>query len=204
MDPIVLVIACTFSGLSGALAVTAAYHRRQAAGVRALLQRLEELAETTGAAKPSTQLHENKRRAPTSDLPSSLSAVTADVLAGRTTHVRELLDNEATGHLSLADQAVLRIYAHLREPISPSALAQSLNLSLRSLERGLGMALDCTPRELILAVKMREARRLLTSGELNVTGVAYRLGFSSPSHFSKRFREFFRRSPSDVIARRVA
>lgn len=204
MEPLILVIGCTFAGLSGALAVTAAYHRRQAAGIRALLQRLEELTETTGAATPSTPLDENRRRAPNSNPPSSLSAVTADVLAGRTTHVRELLDNAPMEHLSLADQAILRIYAHLREPISPSGLAQSLNLSLRSLERGLSMALDCTPRELILAVKMREARRLLESGELNVTGVAYRLGFSSPSHFSKRFREFFGRSPSDIIGRRVA
>ncbi len=204
MDPIILLVACTFAGLSGALAVTAAYHRRQAAGVRALLQRLDELAGTTGATIPSTPSHESELTASTSDTSSSLSAATADVLAGKTTHVRELLDNDATGRLSLADQAILRIYTHLEEPISPSALAQSLNVSLRSLERGLSMALDGTPRELILAVKMREARRLLESGELNVTGVAYRLGFSSPSHFSKRFREFFRRPPSDIIPRRVA
>jgi len=171
--------------------------------MRALLDRLERLSELTSADGPREVESEDLGFRPTPNPDSSWSVITADVLAGRTTHVRELLEGGHIQGLPLADQAVVRIYGRIEEPLSPSDLAESLHVSLRSLERGLSLALDCSPRELILAAKMREARRLLQTGELNVTGVAYRLGFSSPSHFSRRFRSFFKQSPSDV-ARRVA
>ena len=192
--------------LAGALAGLLAailFHRRYVAGMRALLDRLERLAEVTSGDGLREVQHRGLDSGPALESDSSLSMITADVLAGRTTHVRELLEGGHFQGLPLADQAVVRIYDRIEEPLSPSDLAESLHVSLRSLERGLSLALDCSPRELILAAKMREARRLLQTGELNVTGVAYRLGFSSPSHFSRRFRSFFKQSPSDV-ARRVA
>lgn len=195
-----------FPVLAGALAgllAAVVLHRRHVAGMRALLDRLEKLAEATSGGSQSTVQSIDGGFGTTSNPDSSLSVITADVLAGRTTHVRELLEGGHVRGLPLADQAVVQIYDRIDRPLSPSDLAESLHVSLRSLERGLSLALDCSPRELILAAKMREARRLLQTGELNVTGVAYRLGFSSPSHFSRRFRSFFKQSPSDVV-RRVA
>jgi len=195
-----------FPVLAGALAgllVAVLVHRRYVEGMRALLDRLERLAEVTSADGPGAPQERDLDIGPIPNSDSSLSVITGDVLAGRTTHVRELLEGGHFQGLPLADQAVVRIYDRIEEPLSPSDLAESLHVSLRSLERGLSLALDCSPRELILAAKMREARRLLQTGELNVTGVSYRLGFSSPSHFSRRFRSFFKQSPSDA-ARRVA
>ncbi|HHQ48554.1 MAG TPA: AraC family transcriptional regulator [Acidobacteria bacterium] len=198
-----VVLLSLLAGVAGGLLAAALYHRRQVASMRSLLQRLEELSQAAGQGEPPTGQGEQSPPATMSGVGTSLSVVTGDVLAGQTTHVKDLIEGGTVQGLPLADQAIVQIYARLEEPISASDLARSLNVSLRSLERGLSLALDCTPRELILAVKMREARRLLESGELNVTGVSYRLGFSSPSHFSRRFREFFKRPPSEV-ARRVA
>jgi len=191
------------AGVLGGLLAAALYHRRQVSSMRSLLERLEELSQA--AVHDASRAGEGDVAAPAtiSSADSSFSILTGDVLAGRTTHVRQLIEGGSVQGLPLGDQAIVQIFARIEEPLPPSDLAQSLNVSLRSLERGLSLSLNCSPRELILAVKMREARRLLESGELNVTGVAYRLGFSSPSHFSRRFREFFKRSPSDV-ARRVA
>jgi len=203
MTSATLILLCILAGVLGGMTAAAMYHSRQVAAMRALFARLEEVAKTAERTSSSAEEPGDAFPGTAPAGESSLSAATADVLAGQTTHIRELLENGAARGLPLADQAIVRILAHLEDPLSPSDVAQSLNVSLRSLERGLSLALDCTPRELILAVKMREARRLLDSGELNVTGVAYHLGFSSPSHFSRRFREFFRRSPSEA-ARRVA
>ncbi len=132
---------------------------------------------------------------------SSAGKLTRDVLAGRTTHIHRLVEQGAVKGLPLADQAIIVVHAHLKENLLPAELARELNVSLRSLERGLSLALDCTPQELILAIKMREARRLLECGEFNVTGVAARLGFSSPSHFSRRFRAFYKVPPSAFVRR---
>ena len=40
---------------------------------------------------------------------------------------------------------------------------------------------------------------VLLAGNLRVTEVAYRLGFSSPAHFSTRFRSFYRCAPSSYL-----
>ena len=98
--------------------------------------------------------------------------------------------------MSLADQAIVKIHQHLDDGYRPAQLADDLHISLRTLERGLADLFDCSPSQLITAMKMREARRLLVTREYRVNEVASRLGFSSPFYFSRRFRTFFGVSPS--------
>ncbi len=203
METAVLVAVCILAGVVGGAAAAILYNRRELSQMRELLRRLEEQA-ARASERPETREQAQGAESPPSpaaEEEGSLSAVTADVLAGHTEQVEAILASGDTRGLSLADQAIVQIYARLEEPLSPSDVARSLNVSLRSLQRGLSMSLGCTPRQLILAVKMREARRLLETGELNVTGVAYRLGFSSPSHFSRRFTRFYRRPPSELSPR---
>lgn len=125
----------------------------------------------------------------------------ADVLHGRTTFVRRLLEGESRGDLRQEEQAILAIYENIRETYSPTALSEDLCISLRTLERVLLQELGCSPRELIIAVKMREALRLMREEGLSVTASSYRLGFSSPSHFSRRFKAFYRKPPSQMADR---
>jgi len=189
--------------LAGVISTVVLLKRRHTAKVTALLGRLGELEELVDRAAGEGEPGQLATDSSYESGVFTLEQLTADVLAGRTSRVHQLIEEGAVQGLPLADQAIVRIHAHLEENLTPAELARELNVSLRSLERGLAFSLDCTPRELILALKMREARRLLESGELNVTGVAYRLGFSSPSHFSRRFRAFFKVPPSE-IARRAA
>jgi len=127
---------------------------------------------------------------------------TADILHGRTTYVQRLIDGERKLDLRQEEQAIIAIYDHITATYSPAMLADDLHISLRTLERGISLALGCSPRKLIVAVKMREAYRLLSEEKLSVTAVSYRLGFSSPSHFSRRFKTFYRISPSEVLQHR--
>jgi AraC-like DNA-binding protein len=46
---------------------------------------------------------------------------------------------------------------------------------------------------------MRQARKMLRDGRHQVQEVAMRLGFASPSHMSRRFKSFYRVSPSEMI-----
>ena len=126
---------------------------------------------------------------------SLIEVYSADVLAGQSSHVAKLISG-ATGPMGLADQAVVSIYRHLEEPIRPSDLADDLCVSLRTLERGLVCSLDCTPSQLIFTIKMREARRLIVSGQMRVGEVAHCLAFSDAAHLSRRYRKFYRCPPS--------
>jgi transcriptional regulator GlxA family with amidase domain len=163
------------------------------------MARLDELEAEVGAAGP-----DGGPLAEAVDEVRSGRHPTADVLAGRTTYVRRLVDGEDGSALGLADQAIVAVHRRLEEAVQPADIADELCVSLRTLERGLATVLDCTPRQLILAMKMREARRLLETEDLTVSEVAYRLGFSSPGHFSRRFSAFYREPPSAVRSRAAA
>jgi len=104
----------------------------------------------------------------------------------------------ATG---LAGRALAFVRGHLKESISVTRLARELGVSPRTLQRELKTTLQCSPRDAILAVKMRAARRMLESGELRVSEVAYRVGFETPFHFSRRFKQHFGHPPSALIDR---
>jgi len=98
-------------------------------------------------------------------------------------------------------RATLFVYDRMDQPITPTDLADDLNLSLRSVQRALSATLNCTPRELILAVKMREGKRLLLDEDCRVQEASRAVGFDDPFHFSRRFKAYYRMSPSEMQAR---
>ena len=95
-------------------------------------------------------------------------------------------------------RATLYLYEHLDQPMTPADLADGLNSSLRSVQRALSGSLGCTPRELILAIKMREAKRMLIEGDCRVQEAASAVGFDDPFHFSRRFKTYYRLSPTEM------
>lgn len=99
---------------------------------------------------------------------------------------------------SLCSQAIAFIVQHLRQPMTPHEVASGVHVSLRTLQRAVSTSLGCTPSELITAVRMREAQRLLAREGTLVKDVAFRLGFSSVSHFSRSFKNYFRVPPSEL------
>ncbi len=122
----------------------------------------------------------------------------ADVLAGQSSYVARLV-SQAERPTDLAGQAVACVYRQIENPIRPSDLADALFVSLRTLQRGLANSLDCTPNQLILTIKMREARRLIASGQMRVGEVAHRLAFADASHLSRSYRKFYRCPPSQHL-----
>jgi AraC-like DNA-binding protein len=123
-----------------------------------------------------------------------------DPLSGRTTEVRLLVSGSKLTDV-LADEAIVWISNHLQTKLAPSDAAQGLGVSLRTLERGVAEALNCSPSWLILALKMREARWLITSGEMQISQAAKHLGFNTPQHFSRRFKAFFHKTPSQMVSK---
>jgi AraC-like DNA-binding protein len=98
---------------------------------------------------------------------------------------------------ALAEMALAYVKLHVSENLSVTDLAAALHMSSRTLQRGFKRALNCTPRELLLAVRMTEAKRLLKAGVHRVGEVGYQVGFEDPAHFSRRFKAYFQCTPSD-------
>jgi AraC family transcriptional regulator, glycine betaine-responsive activator len=83
----------------------------------------------------------------------------------------------------------------LEDPFSPSVLAKQAGLSTRQLERLFRRYLDRSPKRYYLELRLKKARSLLLQTDMSVINVALACGFSSPSHFSKCYRNFYGRTP---------
>ena len=161
----------------------------------ALIARVEELERTLAPGAIAGQVP----TAPETEQPAVESELfSSDALAGWTSHVGRMLAEESdpTG---LAEQAVVAVYRRIEDPVRPSDIADELSVSLRTLERGLERSLDCSPSDLILTVKMREARRMLATGRFRVGEIAHHLAFADAAHFSRRYRKFYSCPPSQHV-----
>jgi AraC-like DNA-binding protein len=78
-------------------------------------------------------------------------------------------------------------------------LAQMLGISARTLDRHLQNE-NCGFRVLSTQVRDARARTLLVEGELSVSQIAYKLGFTDVANFSRAFRRANGVSPSDFRA----
>lgn len=83
----------------------------------------------------------------------------------------------------------------LEEPDSPSKLASKVGVSTRQLERLFRRYLDRSPKRYYMELRLQKARNLLLQTDMTVINVALACGFSSPSHFSKCYRNHFSNTP---------
>ena len=83
----------------------------------------------------------------------------------------------------------------LEEPDSPSKLASQVGVSTRQLERLFRRYLNRSPKRYYMELRLYKARNLLLQTDMTVINVALACGFSSPSHFSKCYRNHFSNTP---------
>lgn len=58
-----------------------------------------------------------------------------------------------------------------------------------------------TPVEIIRDVRVKLARKLLTTTDKTVSEIAYEVGFATPAYFSKCYKDAYGESPSDLRRR---
>ncbi len=88
--------------------------------------------------------------------------------------------------------------AAIEEPVSHEALANYAGVSLRQLERLCHAELSTSVGEVYMALRLDRALELLRSTGLSVTEVAMACGFRGTAHFSRRFKQRHRRTPSSI------
>lgn len=80
---------------------------------------------------------------------------------------------------------------------SQSQLAAAVGLSERQLERLFRKYLDTTPSRYARDYRLRRGRDLLRQTTMNVIDVAVACGFTTASHFTKSYREYFGITPGE-------
>lgn len=87
--------------------------------------------------------------------------------------------------------------------LSVEMLGEALGISRAHLYKRLLSITGNTPSELIRTVRLRHAEQLLREGQMNVSEVAYKVGFNNPRYFSKYFKEMFGMMPSQLKTSRT-
>ncbi len=88
---------------------------------------------------------------------------------------------------------------HLMEnDFSVPKIAQIMNMSQVQVYRKLKALTDKTPNQYIRAIRMEKAMDLLKTTNLNISEIAYDLGFSDPNYFSRTFQQVYGQTPSSI------
>jgi len=82
---------------------------------------------------------------------------------------------------------------------SVEALAKDVRLSQSQLHRKLKAIINMSAIQFITSVRMHRAMELLNKHAGNIAEIAYMVGYDDPGYFSKTFRKFFNKLPSEVI-----
>ena len=80
-------------------------------------------------------------------------------------------------------------------------LCQEVGISRAQLHRKMKEMTGISTSEFIRNIRLEQAARLLREQKINVTQVAYTVGFSNLAHFSTIFRKHFGVAPSEYAER---
>ena len=77
-------------------------------------------------------------------------------------------------------------------------LCKALDMSRSQIHRKVKALTNCSTTQYIRQIKMREAKRMLETTTLNISEIAYKIGYKNPNNFSSHFKAHFGISPSDT------
>ncbi len=94
------------------------------------------------------------------------------------------------------------IAAHLAEPLTIAAIAESAHVSTSECLRCFHQSMGTTPYRYLMDVRLAKAAALLTDTDMTVQQITENVGFNTASHFGKCFRERSGCSPREYRLRK--
>nr|MBF0684726.1 AraC family transcriptional regulator [Pseudomonas sp.] len=121
------------------------------------------------------------------------------LLGNQGRHLREVAVRDSQSHR--VTRAIEWLNRNYVEPLRIDDLAQRVSLSTSTLHHRFKALTAMSPLQYQKQLRLQEARRLLMGGGLDVSSAGYRVGYESPSQFSREYSRLFGTSPVKDIAR---
>lgn len=86
--------------------------------------------------------------------------------------------------------------------LSVEDLGDRMGMSRVQLYRKIKALTNYSPVELLRIARLKKAASLLASSEKTISEITYDVGFTSPSYFTKCYKEYFGESPTDFLKRK--
>ena len=102
-------------------------------------------------------------------------------------------------------RAIRWLRDHFAEPLRGKSLARHAQMSLSGFHQHFKAITGLSPLQYQKQLRLQEARRLMLGDGLDAAEAAFRVGYESPSQFSREYRRLFGTPPRrDVAALKVA
>lgn len=99
---------------------------------------------------------------------------------------------------ALMERVMKYMNEHLADPdLNVEKLTEDVGISRAQLHRKLKEIAGVSAGEFIRNLRLEQAARLIEEGQINITQVAYSVGFSNQPHFSTVFKKHYGMSPSE-------
>lgn len=126
--------------------------------------------------------------------PLLVREVTYRVLAGpQGARLRQIAASGAPGQR--VARAISWIKEHVAEPLKISGLARRVGMGLSAFHLHFKTVTGMSPLQFQKRLRLLEARRLIAAAGLTAAEAAFRVGYESPSQFSREYRRAFGKPP---------
>ncbi len=110
---------------------------------------------------------------------------------------KEITNNKADE--KFIEKALYIVREHLNDAdFTVEDFAKEMCVSRSLLHKKLTAITGQSANEFILSLRMKKALALLQTNDLSISEIAYQVGFNDPKYFSKCFKKYYGRSPSEV------
>lgn len=115
-------------------------------------------------------------------------------------------DYEAIKLNSVNEQLVTKVIDTIKANIdnpdfSVEDLSREVGMSRVHMNRKLKECMNTSPSNLIKSLRLKQAAYLLIHNKVNISEVAYKVGFSTHSYFSSSFHDYFGLTPKEFVAK---
>ncbi len=101
----------------------------------------------------------------------------------------------AGSHVQKVALAIERLRADITRPISIEGLAETVNMSESSLYQHFKAVTAMSPLQYLKRLRLTTARQIMLSEVVSAASAAYRVGYESPSQFSREYTRMFGAPP---------
>ena len=108
------------------------------------------------------------------------------------------LKSRNQAHVDLINRARLRIRESLEVSLTIQQVAEELGVSYSNFRKLFKEHTGLSPAIYQQDLKLQRAKELLTTTDMSIKEIAYRLNFESPDYFSAKFKAKTGRKPSDL------
>ncbi|MFX1678936.1 AraC family transcriptional regulator [Mitsuaria sp. CC2] len=129
-----------------------------------------------------------------------LKEIIYHVLCGDSGAALQALANRHS-HFAQVTKALQHIESHYARPLSVEHLAGLVNMSVSAFHHNFKAVTNTSPLQYVKSYKLHQARLIMLNEGVKAGVAATRVGYESPSQFSREFKRYFGATPVDEVAR---